>query len=42
MCEEIRKCGRSSSVHASLILSKEDRVNPGALSTSNAELAVTL
>lgn len=41
MCEEIRKCGCSSSVRASLILSKEDRKNSGTLSTSYAELAVT-
>lgn len=40
MCEEIRKCGHSSSVHASLILPKEDRVSSGAL-TSYADLAVT-
>lgn len=41
MCYEISKCGHSSSVHACLILSKEDSMNSGALSTTDAEMAVT-
>lgn len=40
MCEGIRRCGHSSSVLASLMLSREDRVKSGALSTSYSELVV--